>query len=188
MLPEFETIARSAAVAFALLVPGASAAAGFEWHSVRYSRRRKDWVLRLRLFSGLWLGAGFWPWHWLAMNHWDDLAARRPVPWFVYVVPLGFVVVPYGAGLGDGMVDECLPTRNAQGPRRQPDAHSLGPSLQSGQSRVGALPTALGTLCGRVVRRRWTNQLVRVSRRCPDRRLHQQGSRVRPRHGSAAAA
>ncbi len=80
MVPELETIARTAALTFVALVPGASAAAGFEWHSVRYGRRRKDWVLRLLLFSGLWLAAGFWVWHWLAMSYWAEFVALRPVP------------------------------------------------------------------------------------------------------------
>ncbi|WP_419944569.1 DUF6338 family protein [Candidatus Poriferisodalis sp.] len=124
MLPEFESITRSAAVAFALLVPGASAAAGFEWHSVRYSRRRKDWVLRLLLFSGLWLGAGFWLWHSLAVDHWDDLVARKPLPWFVYAVPLGFVVVPYGLGWALGWMTSAFPRgmRKVLGGNRTPTA------------------------------------------------------------------
>lgn len=111
MIPEFATVARTAAVTFVLLVPGAAAAAGFEWHAVRYSRRRKDWVLRLLLFSGMWLAAGFWLWNWLAGNYWDDLIAREPVPWYVYTVPAGFVAVPYVLGRALGWLAARQPHR-----------------------------------------------------------------------------
>lgn len=111
MVPELETIARTAALTFVALVPGASAAAGFEWHSVRYGRRRKDWVLRLLLFSGLWLAAGFWVWHWLAMNHWAEFVALQPVPWYVNFIPTGFVVVPYALGWGMGWFTARSPRR-----------------------------------------------------------------------------
>lgn len=111
MLPEFETIARTAAVAFVLLVPGAAAAAGFEWHAVRYSRRGRDWGLRLLLFSGVWLAAGFWVWHSLALRYWDDLADRKPVSWWVYLVPLGFVFAPYVVGWGLGWLTTKHPRR-----------------------------------------------------------------------------
>lgn len=124
MVPEFESIARTTAVAFVLLVPGAAAAAGFEWHSVRYSRRGRDWVLRLLLLSGLWLAGGFWLWHWLAMNYWDDLSARRPVPWWVYVVPLAFVVLPYVVGWLLGWLTVQFPAwmRRVLGGNRTPTA------------------------------------------------------------------
>ena len=102
---------RTAALTFVALVPGASAAAGFEWHSVRYGRRRKDWILRLLLFSGLWLSTGFWLWHWLAMNYWADFVALRPVPWYVNFIPVGFVVVPYALGWGMGWLTARSPGR-----------------------------------------------------------------------------
>ena len=111
MIPELETIARTAALTFVALVPGASAAAGFEWHSVRYGRRRKDWVLRLLLFSGLWLAVGFWVWHWLAMNYWADFVALQPVPWYVNFIPTGFVVVPYALGWSMGWLTARSPRR-----------------------------------------------------------------------------
>ncbi len=111
MVPELETIARTAALTFVALVPEASAAAGFEWHSVRYGRRRKDWVLRLLLFSGLWLAAGFWVWHWLTMSYWAEFVALRPVPWYVNFVPTGFVVVPYALGWGMGWLTARSPRR-----------------------------------------------------------------------------
>ena len=111
MVPELEAVARTAALTFVALVPGASAAAGFEWHSVRYSRRRKDWVLRLLLFSGLWLAAGFWLWHSLARNYWDDLVALEPLPWYVNLVPTGFVVVPYAFGWSVGWLTASQPGR-----------------------------------------------------------------------------
>lgn len=111
MVSELETTLRTVAVAFVALVPGAAAAAGFEWHSVRYGRRSKDWVLRLLLFSGLWLAAGFWAWHWLAMNHWASLVSLRPVPWYVNLVPASFVGVPYTFGWGVGWLTAHAPHR-----------------------------------------------------------------------------
>ena len=78
---------------------------------MRYGRRRKDWVLRLLLFSGLWLAAGFWVWHWLAMNHWAEFVALQPVPWYVNFIPTGFVVVPYALGWGMGWFTARSPRR-----------------------------------------------------------------------------
>ena len=111
MIPELEAVTRTAALAFVALVPGASATAGFEWHAVRYGQRRKDWVLRLLLVSGVWLAAGFWALHWLAMNYWHDVVALRPVPWHVNLVPADFVAVPYAFGWGIGWLTAHLPGR-----------------------------------------------------------------------------
>ncbi|WP_420623311.1 DUF6338 family protein [Candidatus Poriferisodalis sp.] len=124
MLPELETIVRTVAAAFVLLVPGAAAASGFEWHSVRYGRRGRDWVLRLLLFSGLWLGAGFALWRWLAAEYWDELIGREPVPWWLNVVPVTFVVVPYGIGWMLGWLTVRHPSRMRKvlGGNREPTA------------------------------------------------------------------
>ena len=118
------TIAPTATVIVVMLMPGACAAAGFEWHAQRYGRRGKGWVLSLILHSGLWFALGAWPLHWLAITYWDRVVALDPLPWALYLVPAMYLVVPAAGGWGLGKLATKFPAevKALLGRNREPTA------------------------------------------------------------------
>ncbi len=109
MSAELDSAVGTLLVLLLLLLPGACAAAGFELHRVRYGRRRKDWLLRLTLASGLCLAVGAWPLHWLATTFWDRLVDLQPLPWPIYLVPIAYLALPTFLGWGVGFASNRYP-------------------------------------------------------------------------------
>ena len=117
----------AALLVLVLLLPGAFAAWGFERHVQRYGRRLKDWLLRLAGLSAVCLALGAGPLYWLMATYGRDFAEREALPWWLYLVPGLYLVLPASGGWALGLLvrRSGSPMSRLLGPIRAPSAWDL---------------------------------------------------------------
>lgn len=101
-------LADTAIILIVLLLPGAFAAWGYERYLELYSRRSKDWFLRLAAISGMCLVVTSGPLYWLIVNYGDDFKNRQTLPFWMIFLPLAYVVIPVLLGILAGSIVSVL--------------------------------------------------------------------------------
>ena len=120
----------AALLVLVLLLPGAFAAWGFERHVQRYGRRLKDWLLRLAGLSAVCLALGAGPLYWLMATYGRDFAARQALPWWLYLVPGLYLVLPASGGWALGLLVRRSGSPMSRLPRSDPRPVRLGSAVR----------------------------------------------------------
>jgi len=89
-----DTINQTVLLLVVFLLPGMSAAWGYERTSEIQSRRSRDWYARLAGMSALCIALMAGPIYWLIARYGTEFTNGEALPWWLWGAALGYVILP----------------------------------------------------------------------------------------------